>query len=834
MGLLDRATKLMGQKDKHKQSLLKRLQKSAAEQGEDKISPVSTAVKSAPVHEVSEKSRPRSLLQRAKALHEQAAKIQTSEKKEGLLKRAERLRKSAVMELQDEIKNTPVADEFIPPPPAAEEESSDLIDFPEPELSAEEESSDLIDFPEPELSAEEESSDLIDFPEPELSAAKPDLDLTESSGDVLSDDEIFNLPDLIADLPETEEEPGKSEVGEQEITELPEDFLDTDSPQEEITSDFDDESFSEESLQEESPLEDFDESISEIPDFTYDGNSLPELDPALDVSEGGRSDDEIVSEDPFDEWVKEAESEAEDKANALVRSDTDIVSTPSKLLFDQESGFSTEPVSSKMRDQRKIEHFLSLIEISREIAAVSDLESLLDNTLFALVGEIGAESACVFIPEDWENPDSNLRPFTYTGFEPEENWVLKKGEIIYDTVHVKDEIIYANLFRSKSLTRSEQGLMDTIPAVHIKPLFYSGKFRGVLVIGKSLSDDDYTLNELEFLKYLSDLTAAGVDRIVEHKFRLTDREDLQMRNTMNDSIFSLARTASRSRNIDEIYDLLSESLEKDYNISSYSLVLLAPGEQKYRIFAGNMISTESIERFSLSTHSDLVGMISGLTRVHELRNFRENRDILNNYTGDDIAVMKRYWIVPLVNMGWLAGFISIHNVSKEWTSFQREMIVSLSEIISPVLANHLILSEKESVFRDPFSPLEEKLRGEIFRANEFNSSVSLCMMSIRNMKRILSLNKRENVAEFFAELNKFLPGFIGESDFLSRLGQGVYVILLTGRNHEESEIFMTKLKAEIKRKNFMSDSPVEINFSVEIVTYPEDADSMEKMLEILE
>ncbi|MDH5656271.1 MAG: diguanylate cyclase [Spirochaetia bacterium] len=795
MGLLERAEKLSAQDKKKKSGLLNRLNR------------LKNQFSTPQTESAAERSEsPKSLLRRAMELREQA-EVSPEHEREGLLEKASRLKESAVQELQSEIRSAPFEEKSLPVEsgelPLSETDGMDS--FP---LSDEQESFEASYETDGGSEFQDESyadSDFLENLQDEKNEEAPDFSMFAEDS---PPEEAF---------PDTKEEGGHENSGIEPLEESPDDELA-------------DHAFQEEVPEAETPESSSDEIFSsEIPEFQYEGNSAPESDPALEQEE-----EEFISDDPFDRWVEEAKGDAEEKAGALARPGSEIASTPSQLLYDQESGFSTEPEFSKIREQRKIEHFMSLIEISREIAATNDMETLLDNTLFSIVGEIGAETACILIPEDWDDPDSPLRPITYTGFEPEEEWIFRKGETIYETVHKKDEILYAEFFKKFTLTKSEKKLLETLPAEHLKPMYFSNKFRGVIVFGKSLSGEEYTISELEFLKYLSDLTAAGVDRIVEFKERLTEREDLKKRKEMNDRIFSLARNTSKARNLDDIYDLLADSLEYDYKVSSYSLVLLSTKEHRYRIFGANKISTESMEKFSLATHSDLVGLISSLTRVHELRSFRDNSDVVKNYTGDDIALMKHFWLVPLVNLNWLVGFIAIHEVSEEWTSFHREMIVSLAEVMSPIIANHLILSEKDSLFKDPFSPLEEKLKLEIANAREFSSNVSLCVMRIRNMKRIISLNKHDDISNFFGDLNKFLPGYISENDLLSRMGQGVYALVLSGRNHEESEIFMNKLKAEIKRKNFLSESPVEVNFSIEISSYPDDADRMEKMISILD
>src|SRR5690606_6563793 len=130
----------------------------------------------------------------------------------------------------------------------------------------------------------------------------------------------------------------------------------------------------------------------------------------------------------------------------------------------------------------------------------------------------------------------------------------------------------------------------------------------------------------------------------------------------------------------------------------------------------------------------------------------------------------------------------------------RELVVSSAEMLAPVFANAVILGERETLFRDPFSPLEGRLKLEVERAAEFDAPVSLVEIRVKNIKRLMAANPPDIMAEFLAELGRSMAGLLFESDFLARISQGRFAMVLPGRTGPEAEIFVKKLTADFKRK----------------------------------
>ena len=587
-------------------------------------------------------------------------------------------------------------------------------------------------------------------------------------------------------------------------------------------------------------------SIADVPETTPD-EDWPELPTLEDLEleerkEAPREPEDVIlgeddRADPFAEWEKEAARAAQTaaaRAEEMAAAPQEPPETDRYLFADDE--FSTRPVEAHIAGQRKIDNYLALFDITKELAATDSVAALWETILYGVMGQVGAETICIF-SSIRERNGKQLFPVAHSGFELSESWAMRPGDTIYEKCRKTDGVRYAEEFLRDDadvLSDVEHSVLKETGARIVVPLKNMGNMYGLLFLGPQLSGDDYSIDDMEFLALLGETAAVGVDRAMSRREYEKNTEQLRKKTERQGRIFDVAREAAGVKNLDELYDLTAQHLRDDFGITSFSVVLLSPRTQEYRLFGGNQISPASIAKFRLPVSSETIGLVSNLIRVYELPDFRENRELTSCYTNDDLALMDTYWVVPLISLNWLVGFITIHKTAEAWGEFERELVVATAEMLGPVYANAVILGERETLFRDPFSPLEGRLKLEIKKAQDFQASVSLVEMRIRNIKRLMAANSPESVAEFLAELGRATSGFLFESDFLARVGQGRFALVLPGRTGPEAEIFVKKLKAEFKRRRFLPGSPVDIQFSSSIITFPSDAEDAGKMLAMLD
>lgn len=707
--------------------------------------------------------------------------------------------------------------------PVAKEELSDdeflaLGELPSQDELSDEEFLALGEFPYPEASEEEESPSPEEIPF-----------LEEPSGEEPAISEGIPLPEepFGVEAPATDEMASRDELSDEEFLALGE-FPSPEEPAGEGSPLPEEMSFAAEPSGEEMAGSE-EVQPPELPEWEYEEQS----DISLEEAASTAATPSVFEEDEiFGRWGREAEEEARGLTRGEAQSDT---SEESPFLFDDDTA-QTTPVETHIASQKKIDNYLTLFDITREIATLNNIDNLWDTILYSVLGQLGPTTVLIFASRD-ARTNVPFFPTAHSGFDLPDNWMLKPGEVLYENMRSGEGARYAEEFLNNPLTglsSLERIILDKSRASLLVPLKSGEKLYGIMMLGKQLGNEEYGLDDIEFVTRLGETVAFGVDRIMARTEYEQRTEELRQQNALHDRLFVLAHEVSAAQSLDEIYDLLGKHLREDFDVESYSLALLDPGQKVYYLLAGNRISPASVNKFRLPVSSELVAMISNLIRVYGLSDFQRNREITSCYTNDDLVTMQQYLIIPLISLNWLVGFITVHQTSSPWNDFKREMIGSAAEMISPAVANTVILGERESMFRDPFSPLETRLRDELQKAAEFQQPLSLVELRVKNMKRLITLNPPVQVTEFLADLGRAITTHLNETDYQARISQGRFAVLLPGRSRAESEIFIKKVLAEFKKRRFLPSSPLDVQYSHLIVNAPADTTEPEKMLAMLE
>ncbi|MBW7857240.1 MAG: diguanylate cyclase, partial [Leptonema sp. (in: Bacteria)] len=550
-------------------------------------------------------------------------------------------------------------------------------------------------------------------------------------------------------------------------------------------------------------------------DFEFYDKSPVDDDPARQIAETDQNQ-------PFDDWQEEAAALAERQARYHIGSESD------DLGFNTDD-ISTTPVEMHIGSQKRIDNYLALFELNRELNTIDDTEEFFDTTLYSVLGQLGAHNVIIFA----EQSDQVLYPVAYTGVTPTDDWNLNSTGALYQALSKSDEIRYSGEFLKEGfgLTDLERTIFEQSKASLLLPLRDKKSLLGIIFIGPPLDRADYVIDDLEYLRLLSGNLVGPLQRIRSIAKHQSDTRLLNHQNMLYRSLAEMNSNVQTKKTIDEIYDVIIEYFKKELKVESLSLILLDPSEQVYKIFAGNQISPESLKRFQLPVAgSELIATISNLSGVFNLVDFKNHSEIISSYTGDDLSLMQFYQILPLINLNWLVGFITIHKSDKIWSEDEREIALIAANQLAPVLANCLIVNERETLFRDPFSPLEKRLGLEVKKALEFHSFLSIVDFKVKNVKKLLGANPMSVMTEFFQTVSRTATRSLHQTDYLSRMGPGRFVILLPGRNRKEAEIFVNRLQLELKQANLLRGSAMAPSYIADIINFPEDGDTLQKLI----
>lgn len=302
---------------------------------------------------------------------------------------------------------------------------------------------------------------------------------------------------------------------------------------------FPDSAFGEESFEEETANSDFDLSSVDLgpsgeegsdfeidpdlglglenSDIGADFGELPEEVPSkglLSKAEEAKEEEKIPSglpkpeaiKDPFDDWVKDAENQASQEASRPFSKEQNKTEN-AQFLFDDDSDYSTMPIDLQIASRKKLENYLSAFEISKEISASKDFTNFFENLSFSIQGQIGAESIVIFSSTNGEF--DVLRVVEAQGIGADPDWVLEVGDESYQAALKTPSVVYAREILKHSPPKKEKEILEKTEAEMLVPIRSYDEFYGIIILSKTIEGEDYTIEDLEFLKIVGEMAGSA-------------------------------------------------------------------------------------------------------------------------------------------------------------------------------------------------------------------------------------------------------------------------------------------------------------------------------------
>ncbi|UZN06236.1 GAF domain-containing protein [Leptospira santarosai] len=543
-------------------------------------------------------------------------------------------------------------------------------------------------------------------------------------------------------------------------------------------------------------------------------------------------DDSITSteEDPFGDWVREAEQEAR---RTPPKKDPNVsASEKSEFLFDDDSNFTTSPIDLQIASRKKLENYISVFEISKEIGVSTDFANFFENLLFSIMGQIGSESIGIFSSKNGSQDFFRLEDYQGENFNQE--WTISSEEEIYHAVHNAGSVLYAKELLKPMLPAKEREIIEQSEAELLVPIRTVDEFFGIICLSKTISGEDYTIEDLEFLKIIGEIAGSVYKRICDTESLHQENQILKEAVRTNELIISLARDFASVRSMDEAYDKLFSAFQEELKIRRATFMILdGHTKSEFRVFASNLLTPEHVGSFRLSLESSIVGIVSNIPGVFRIENFRKHPELVQKLSNDELGLMFDFIVIPFINLHWLVGMWIVHETEIPWTDSDRETAVGISEVLAPVFSNLLLVQERDSVFKDPFSPVEEKIEEMILKSSRLKSCFSLTIFKVQNVFRMVKLKGSGFFANYSEELRKAIQDNLSEADFHYRIGQGKYAVILDGKDREETQVLIRKIKNRLSETDRKS-KDFQTSVIQHTLCYPADTKEKERILELLE
>jgi GGDEF domain-containing protein len=577
------------------------------------------------------------------------------------------------------------------------------------------------------------------------------------------------------------------------------------------------------------------ETINEaLPNLPFEDSTPNEKEAPLEIKEENPPIEPLTtydsSEEMFDEWEKEAKDQA--SRTEYQDEDDDINRINNDFLNDDDH--STEPESNFGGSKRKIENLFTIIELSKELSANSaTLESVLEDVLYGIVGQLGTEP--IFIYGDLEGNHDEFNLIVYEGGQSEIHPNLnKKSKIISIIENSQFEIQTAHELMEKGIDSKEEEWLLDLQSEVIIPISYDSELFGVISLGKPLHDEHYPIEDLEFLKHLGQLAGALYHRAKDW----TDKEEeiLRLKEAfrLNKIISHKIKLLSKSKSLDDAFDLINDTLRKQLNVKDYSLFLLdSISSPNYKLFSSTIISPERMKEVLISKESDLIQLISNVWGIYNINEFQSHPTISQILRSEELAQMREFEVIPMISMDWLIGFWVVHNKEGSWNNIDRQFALETMEQASPVISNFILTADVESVFKNPFLSIQDKIESEIQKSKRLGLPFTVSVFKIQNASRMIQVLGQEYFSQFSQSLIRSIQDNLGPSDLLFRLGMSKVGVIHSGVNRKEEEERTNKIQ-----RRFHEILPPREDYRTSYrclsLTYPKDTREGEELLELLE
>ncbi|HMV44894.1 MAG TPA: diguanylate cyclase [Leptospiraceae bacterium] len=596
-------------------------------------------------------------------------------------------------------------------------------------------------------------------------------------------------------------------------------------------------------------IDDYTNKVESLDEFSGDTQTL-ELDEDTVIVTDEEQSQELESNDILEDWERDAQEEAlpeieavneetkpteeqpnpsfdseivEIEPNAPIDSET-IVDVNVEDAFDSAKQFKTSY-------EEKLESYLVLFEITKELLKSKSFDDFFENLMYSIISQIAPEIMIIFSSRDGNF--SQMKIVAHEGIDIEPDYVIKKGDTLYTLLESETNVLYARDLLDKNLKDRERVLLENPLTELLIPIRVLDQFSGFIVAGKMISGEDYSEKDLEFLRILVEVSGNFLSKLFDSENLANEVSELNKIINSSSLITDFTDKVYTTKTLDELYDVISENLVSDFKVSNFTFMILDVKTMDYKVFGSNFLLPETVDRFKLSKDSKIITMIAQVSDVYRLENFQDNFELKSLITEQEIAAMTEFTVIPLINIGRMVGLFIIHKVLTDWSPGFKKTILSLSNIVAPIIANLVMQNEKESLFRNPFNPILETIDREIKYSESKNKQFTLVVLKILNVTRILNILGINFFSDYSDFISKKIFENIKSSDYVSRIGQGKFAILLKENSKSDSEKFIEKIKSEIVLFHNPS-RDFKLSIQIYSLTFPDQARERRKFVEMME
>jgi len=479
-----------------------------------------------------------------------------------------------------------------------------------------------------------------------------------------------------------------------------------------------------------------------------------------------------------------------------------------------------EDDSSSDDISKKLDNYLVISEITKELVQSSTFNDFYDNLMYSIEGQLGPNYIIILFSIDERYEEYEI--ISYDGIDLSENVILNSNSSLIQSLIQRKGIIKSRDISLNDLSESENKIISLSENEVIASIVEDEDILAFIIIGESSSGEEYQKTDIEFISLLMDFCSSVIHKLYEQERLQKEFSELTSNNLKIELLNSFSSEITNIKSYNSLFSKLFELFGKfqiNYNFSSYVI----DSKNNYKLVFNsedNVVQENSIKADEVIIKEIKISkkqfLLTDLTEIKRMN-----------------LGLEEVLIIPLFEGDNLISLLLINSSSSEDETYKNQIINLLFNFITAQLSR-IIASEKiEEVHSNPLLLLERKIRDELILAKESDKNFILYVIRIQNTGRIISLLGNNYLEDYSEYIKQVISKNILETDFYFQVGQSKFCIFLRNK----TEIVFNEIQLEIKEGlNTYPNSPKDFKISIQIYSleFPTQSLDIRKYIELVE
>ncbi len=527
--------------------------------------------------------------------------------------------------------------------------------------------------------------------------------------------------------------------------------------------------------------------------------------------------DSVLPSDPF---IMSDNGKTEEQEESLMDFQPSI-------NFTQENGVRERDPGADMHGIRFHEQ-MTLYEIGKEISKSETKKTLFEVVVFSIMGQIGTSFASIMIREPGNDKwiiahSSGLKSGNRTFSFDASAGILK---------NIKKEIIDIDKFKDNPDYREYYKELNSIGAKLLIPWFLKGKVLGILALGKKITDDDYTAEEMVLVEAVCEASAIELSKINVIEKLKTENENSKTDLTFLQHINDIQEKIVAKSDLKTVKEIIKSEFEA-IGIIKYSVYIKDVIKDKFIPF----ITGENNLMSPIDVNNNFISFIKNKKDSPGITDFLKMEIVHEAFNEAEIKEMSVLWVYPFLLGSHLTGFIMIFKVRDELQekSDKTELESNLDKFSKMVLSNLINIKNidpDENRYTDNIERIFNKIESELLNSKNLNIPLSLTIFSVKNYKRYGNVFGYKKAKELIIDFSELINSRLSDTDFSARYDRNKILIVSPGKDKKFAMTFANTIRNEFMQRFKRTGMQLLITFLIS--EYPEDGDDLLTLIDIID